>query len=75
MLGATQRNRLRTISNIACMQSDFIVYTRFEMDICLDLHGVQIAWETEQVADIIIRVAQGLIEEPTLSDWLRTKAG
>ena len=41
------------------------------MDVCLDLHGVQIAWNTENVADVIIRAAQGLVDEPTLADWLR----
>lgn len=44
------------------------------MDVCLDLHGVQIAWNTEDVADIIIRAAQGLVDEPTLADWLRGQA-
>ncbi len=37
-------------------------------------HGVQIAWNTEDVADIIIRAALGLVDEPTLADWLRGQA-
>lgn len=44
------------------------------MDVCLDLHGIQIAWKTEEVADMIIRAAQGLVDEPTLAEWLRIQA-
>jgi death-on-curing protein len=43
------------------------------MDVCLDLHGVQMAWETNAVGDMIIRAAQELVDEPTLSDWLRQR--
>jgi death on curing protein len=44
------------------------------MDVCLDLNGVQITWDTIEVGQIIIRCAQGLLEEPDLADWLRTKS-
>ena len=44
------------------------------MDVCLDLHGLRIAWKTADVADMIIRAAQGLVDEPTLAEWLRIQA-
>ncbi len=44
------------------------------MDVCLDLDGVALAWKTEAVAEKIILAAQGLLEEPTLAEWLRREA-
>lgn len=44
------------------------------MDVCLDLHGIQIVWKTEEVSNIIVRAAQGQVDEPTLADWLRGQA-
>ncbi len=47
-------------------------WTAFQtMDVCLDLHGIQITWNTEDVAGMIIGAAQGLVDESTLADWLR----
>lgn len=43
------------------------------MDVCLDLHGIEITWTTEEAGDKIIALAQGLIEEDALADWLRVK--
>ena len=43
------------------------------MDACLDLNGIQMTWDTVEVGQIIIRAAQGLIEEPDLADWLRNR--
>ena len=45
------------------------------MDTCLDLNGVQIAWDATEVGQIIIRCAQGLMEDGDLADWLRGRAG
>lgn len=45
------------------------------MDVCLDLNDVEIAWEHEEVAQWIIRAAQGQAGEADLADWLRGKAG
>ena len=42
------------------------------MDVCLDLNGIRIAWETEAVGQTIIRAAQGQIDEADLAHWLRT---
>ncbi|MES2667407.1 MAG: type II toxin-antitoxin system death-on-curing family toxin [Pseudomonadota bacterium] len=43
------------------------------MYVCLDLNGIQMTWNTVEVGQIIIRAAQGLIEEPDLADWLRNR--
>ncbi len=45
------------------------------MDVCLDLNGVEIAWDVEKVGNLIIRVAQGLVDEDALAGWLRGKMG
>jgi death-on-curing protein len=44
------------------------------MDLCLALNGIDIPWNSEEVGQIIIRCAQGLMEDGDLADWLRAKA-
>jgi len=44
------------------------------MDTCLDLNGVQIAWSALDIGPIIIRTAQGLLDEGELGHWLRSRA-
>lgn len=44
------------------------------MHVCLELHGITVPWETEEIGQIIIRCAQGLMEDGDLADWLRDKA-
>lgn len=44
------------------------------MDVCLDLNSIQFTWDTIATGQIIIRAAQGLVEEPDLADWLRAKS-
>lgn len=44
------------------------------MDTCLALNGIEITWSAEEVGKIIIRCAQGLMEDGDLADWLRDKA-
>jgi death-on-curing protein len=44
------------------------------LHVCLDLNGTTIPWQTEEVGQIIIRGAQGLVEDGDLADWLREKA-
>jgi death-on-curing protein len=49
--------------------------TAFEsMNFCLYLHGINITWDTEDVGDRIIALAQGVLQEEDLADWLRIKA-
>jgi death on curing protein len=45
------------------------------MQVCLDLNGVELICDTEEVGQIIIRCAQGMMEDGDLADWLREKAG
>lgn len=45
------------------------------MDTCLDLNGIEIAWRAEEVGLIVIRCAQGLMEDGDLADWLREQSG
>lgn len=45
------------------------------MNAVLALNGIQIAWNTVEVGQTIIRCAQGLMEDGDLADWLRVKAG
>lgn len=41
------------------------------MLVCLTLNGISITHETEQVGQMIIDLAQGLLNEDDMSDWLR----
>jgi len=41
------------------------------MDICLDLNGVQAAWQYQEIGPVIIRAAQGMLDEGELALWLR----
>ncbi len=43
------------------------------MELCLYMHDVHIGFTTEEVGDLIIKVAQGLVDEGELGTWLRTK--
>ena len=45
------------------------------MIVCLHLNGLRISHETVEAGDLIREVAQGRIDEETLADWLRAKAG
>ena len=44
------------------------------MQVCLDLNGIAMTWETEEVGQIIIRCAQGMVEDGELAEWLRQRA-
>lgn len=44
------------------------------MIVCFKLNGVAIAHETDAMGDMIIRLAQGLIEADEMAAWLRGKA-
>lgn len=44
------------------------------MDVCLDLNGIQITWNHEDVGQAIIRAAQRLMDEGELALWLRQRA-
>ena len=44
------------------------------MDICLELNGIQLEYDTKEIGDIIVRAAQGRVDEQELADWLRQRA-
>ena len=43
------------------------------MDTCLDLNGIQISWNADEVGQTIIRCAMGQMDDGDLADWLRAK--
>ncbi len=45
------------------------------MDVCLDLNGITITWNVEDVADSIILLTQGKLAAGELENWLRALAG
>jgi death-on-curing protein len=45
------------------------------MDVCLDINGVELVWEPEEIGQQIIALAQGLTGAGDLAEWLRARAG
>jgi death-on-curing protein len=45
------------------------------MDAALAFNGAPVEWDTVEVGDVIVRVAQGHMEADALASWLRAKAG
>lgn len=43
------------------------------LDAALAMNGCERTWDTEEVGQIIIRVAQGLLDEGALAEWLRDR--
>ena len=41
------------------------------MDTCLALNGIELSYETAEAGDLIIRAAQGIVDETELAAWLR----
>ena len=44
------------------------------MDVCLSLNDVVLVYEHEEAGDLIIKSAQGIVDEIELSAWLRYMA-
>lgn len=44
------------------------------MDVCLALNGIEMVWNHEDIGQQIIALAQGLIDDGHLADWLRDRA-
>jgi death-on-curing protein len=44
------------------------------MNVVLRTNGVRAAWSVEDVGPVILRVAQGHMDEAALADWLRERA-
>ena len=45
------------------------------MNAALALNGVRIGWDTNEVGQTVIALAQGKLDDADLADWLRVKAG
>lgn len=44
------------------------------MDICLSLNGVDLNYDHIEMGNLIIRAAQGIVDEVEFSAWLRSQA-
>ena len=44
------------------------------MDTCLALNGVVLDYDSEEVGELVVRAAQGIVDETELGSWLRTYA-
>lgn len=42
------------------------------MEVALAFNGIQITWTATEIGPVIIRAAQGLLDEGELAHWLRT---
>jgi death-on-curing protein len=43
------------------------------MDICLAINGIELTYDTAEAGDMIIKAAQGILDETELADWLRER--
>ncbi len=44
------------------------------MDVCLCLNGISLDYEADDIGALIVKTAQGIVDESELSDWLRRRA-
>ena len=44
------------------------------MDLCLSLNDIRLSYDYKDVGDLIIKAAQGVVDEVELSAWLRIQA-
>ncbi len=44
------------------------------MDTCLTINGIELGFDTVETGDMIIKAAQGIVDEKELADWLRVLA-
>lgn len=43
------------------------------MDTCLVVNGIELEYKTEEVGDLVIKLAQGQIEDDDFAHWLRAQ--
>ena len=41
------------------------------MDTCLRINGIELDFDTERASEMIIKAAQGIVDEEELAEWLR----
>jgi death-on-curing protein len=44
------------------------------MDVCLSLNGISLAYDAAEIGTLIVKAAQGIVDESELADWLRSRA-
>lgn len=44
------------------------------MDVCLSLNDIELIYDHVEVGDLIVKAAQGIVDEIELSAWLRVQA-
>ena len=44
------------------------------MDLCLALNGIELDYIDAEIGQLVIKAAQGIVDETELADWLRVKA-
>lgn len=44
------------------------------MDTCLAINGIELDFDTVETGEMIIKAAQGIVDEKELAEWLRTLA-
>jgi death-on-curing protein len=44
------------------------------MDVCLSLNDIELVYDHEEVGDLIVKAATGVVDEVELSVWMRSKA-
>jgi len=44
------------------------------MDVCLSLNGLSLDYDAADIGALIVKAAQGIVDEAELADWLRSRA-
>ena len=44
------------------------------LDACLDLNGIELEWDTSEIGDKIIQLAQSKLSEEQLAEWMRERS-
>ena len=43
------------------------------MDICLTINGISLEYDAEEVGNLVVKAAQGIVDEVELAEWLRSQ--
>lgn len=44
------------------------------MDVCLSLNDIELIYDHQEVGDLVVKAAQGIVDEIELSAWLRAQS-
>jgi prophage maintenance system killer protein len=45
------------------------------MDVCLSFNGISLDYDAAEIGALIVKAAQGIVDESELAAWLRSRAG